>query len=246
MVSPIKTRSATARTALPTTSTTSSSISSRPTATTSRIFNMLPPKSPSALQLDDDSLLDAPTKPAAASGSFATSSSWLRGSVLGSLFLAVMVVLVSLATSVAAQAADFAGQDISGQDFSGQDLSHQDFTGVVAQQTNFRKANLEGAVFRKANLVRADFTGANLRGANLVDAVLDGTDWRDVTAERAVFSATILDIGNLENADLTDSLWPSKLRIMICDMDDIIKGTNPKTGVETFDSLLCSDYNRKS
>ena len=201
---------------------------------------MLPQKSPSALQLDDDSLLDAPTKPAAASGSFATSSSsWLRGLVLGSL------LAVCLTTAVA-QAADFAGQDISGQDFSGQDLSHQDFTGVVAQQTNFRKANLEGAVFRKANLVRADFTGANLRGANLVDAVLDGTDWRDVTAERAVFSATILDIGNLENADLTDSLWPSKLRIMICDMDDIIKGTNPKTGVETFDSLLCSDYNRKS
>jgi len=36
-----------------------------------------------------------------------------------------------------------------------------------------------------------------------------------------------------------------KLRIMICDMDEI-KGTNEKTGANTRESLLCIDYTRKS
>ena len=166
---------------------------------------------------------------------------------LGRAAVLAMLVAASASSPLAAHAAaDFAGQDISGQDFSGQDLSNRDFTSANAQQTNFRNANLQGAIFTKANLVRADFTGANLRNAQLMDAILDGSNWKDVTAERAVFSASILDIGTLENADLTETLWPSKLRIMICDMTDILKGTNPKTGVATFESVMCDDYTRKS
>lgn len=158
-----------------------------------------------------------------------------------SLFLLTAAVF----SPTLAFAADLAGRDISGQDLSAQDLSQQDFTSIVAKNTNFHNSNLQGAVFRKANLLNADFSGANLRGANFVDAVLDGSSFKDVTAERAVFSASILDIANLENADLTDSIWPSKLRIMLCDMDEL-NGKNPVTGVETQNSVMCTDYNRKS
>ena len=125
-----------------------------------------------------------------------------------------LAVAFSLAMLVApmnpAFAADFAGKDISGQDFSGQDLAGKDFTSVVAKATRFGGANLEGASFRKANLLQADFTGANLQNSKFEDAVLDGSIFKDVTAQKATFSASILDIKDLENADLTDSLWPSK------------------------------------
>lgn len=139
-----------------------------------------------------------------------------------------------------------APKDISGMDFSGQDLTQQrDFSSVVARKTNFRNANLEGVSFDKAILTDADFTGANVRSASFVDATLDGASFKDALAEKATFSATILDVGNFENVDLTDSMWPSKLRIMICDMPEI-KGANPTTGADSRDSLMCTDISYSS
>ena len=123
---------------------------------------------------------------------------------------ATVALSLLLASSPAAMAADFANRDISGMDFSGQDLRQKDFTGVIARKTNFHNANLEGTKFQKAVLEQADFSGSNVRAANFLDATLDGASFKDALAERAVFSATILDIGDLENIDLTDSMWPSE------------------------------------
>lgn len=120
--------------------------------------------------------------------------------------LALVASSVILATSSPAVAVS----DISGQDLSGQDYSNRDFSGVVAKKTNFRNCNLKGSVFKNANLVGADFSGADVRGATFSDAVLDGTSFANVQGQQAVFSKTILDIANFENADLTGSLWPSK------------------------------------
>lgn len=114
-----------------------------------------------------------------------------------------------LLSSDVAFAADFP-KDISGGDFSGQDLAGKDFSLVNAKKTNFAGANLQGANFAGANLVKADFSGAQLRKANFDDAILDGTIMKDVTAQYSLFSASILDVGDFENADLTDSIWPSK------------------------------------
>mmetsp|Transcript_6294 Transcript_6294/g.8192 ORF Transcript_6294/g.8192 Transcript_6294/m.8192 type:complete len:216 (+) Transcript_6294:109-756(+) len=152
--------------------------------------------------------------------------------------------LIFLASSPA-WAADFAGKDISGVDYSGQDLSGKDFTGVIAKNTNFHNCNLQDSKFSKANLVKADLSGADVRGANFVGATLDESNFKDVQGQKAIFSNTILDIGVLENIDLTSAIWPSKLRIMICDMDEL-KGTNPVTGVESRDTCFCTDYTRFS
>lgn len=149
-----------------------------------------------------------------------------------------LLALAILMNSQVAFAADFAKLDISGKDFSGQDLSGKDFTGVLAKNTNFRNSNLQGSQFINANLVNADFSGADVQRASFEGSTLDGAVFKDVTAQRALFTASILDVGSLENADLTDSLWPSKLRIMICDIDEL-KGTNPVTGVDSRHSILC-------
>ena len=124
--------------------------------------------------------------------------------------LAPPLVGMMLFLTTPAFAADFANQDISGQDFSGQDLSGKDFSGVIAKSTNFHNSNLQGSKFAKAVLVKADFSGANLKGASFVDSTLDGASFKDAVAQGAIFSPSILDIGDLENVDLTDSLWPSK------------------------------------
>ena len=132
--------------------------------------------------------------------------------------MATMLAVV-LSTSSVAWAADgssssFAKQDISGMDFSGQDLSGRDFTGVIARKTNFHNCNLQGSTFYKAILENTDFSGANVRQATFVDATMDGASFKNALAEKAIFSASILDVGDLENVDLTDSLWPSKYNVV--------------------------------
>jgi hypothetical protein len=129
-------------------------------------------------------------------------------------------------------------RDISGQDWSNGNYEQKDFSGIVAVGTNFQTSNLQGCNFDKAILINADLSGADIRGASFKDAVLDGTSLKGANAAKAIFSASILDVGSLENSDLTDSLWPSKLQIMMCDMPTL-KGTS-SAGVDTRDSILCS------
>lgn len=152
--------------------------------------------------------------------------------------LALSALLVLAAPALPAGAAGYANKDISGQDFSGGEYMQTDFSGVLAKNTSFRNCNLQGSTFSKANLIKADFSGSDLRGVSFQDSILDGTSFKDANAQKAQFSPSILDVGSLENADLTGSIWPSKLQIMICDMDEL-KGTNPVTGVDSRRSILC-------
>lgn len=180
----------------------------------------------------------------------ATSSKKLltnRRAVLAQSSLAFLASIATLSSPLApAQAAastiNAVPKDISGQDWSGRDLTGWDFTNVKAVGTKFDRSKLEGAKFTKADLSNASFVAANVQAATFTDAKLDGASLDKALAQRAIFSGTILDLGSAVGVDLTDSLWPSKYRIMICDMDDVISGVNPETGIESKESLMCTDY----
>mmetsp|Transcript_41559 Transcript_41559/g.45107 ORF Transcript_41559/g.45107 Transcript_41559/m.45107 type:complete len:256 (-) Transcript_41559:231-998(-) len=170
---------------------------------------------------------------------------WLRQQG-GAVAFSLSSLLFTASTPQSAQAAEKKKKgkgtvvDISNQDLSGQELSQKDFKAVVATGTNFTEANLQGAQFQGANLIGAIFVGADLRGANFEDAVLDKATFANALATEARFGSTILDAGNLENIDLTKSIWPSRYRTMICDMEEL-KGVNPTTGVDTRGSIQCND-----
>jgi Pentapeptide repeats (8 copies) len=158
-------------------------------------------------------------------------------SLLVSFPLVLFVACFVWAFPLAASAEDFAGRDISGQNLSSGNYMQQDFSGAKAAGTNFRNSNLQGCNFNKADLSNADLSGADVRGASFQGSILDGTLFKDVLAAKATFSASILDVKTLENADLTDTLWPSQLQIMICDIPEL-HGTS-SNGVVTRESILC-------
>ena len=54
----------------------------------------------------------------------------------------------------------------------------------------------------------------------------------------AKFGPTILNVAGLENINLTDLIWLSKYRIMICEMPEL-KGVNPATDIATRESAFC-------
>jgi uncharacterized protein YjbI with pentapeptide repeats len=67
-----------------------------------------------------------------------------------------------------------------------------------------------------------------LEGANLKGSVLQG----------AYLSETVLSVKSIESADFTDSLMREDVQKKLCQRIDA-KGSNPTTGVETQESLMC-------
>ena len=61
---------------------------------------------------------------------------------------------------------------------------------------------------------------------------------QNAVAIGSYFGATIIDTGNIENADFTDAQFPPKTLALMCDRPDM-KGTNPTTGADTRESAMC-------
>jgi uncharacterized protein YjbI with pentapeptide repeats len=67
---------------------------------------------------------------------------------------------------------------------------------------------------------------------------MNGANLKDANAAGAYFGSSILDVKSLENADFTDATLPLKTIPLVCSRDDL-KGTNPVTGADTRESLMC-------
>ena len=86
--------------------------------------------------------------------------------------------------------------------------------------------------------MNTNFAGADLRGASLEDTSMNGASLKGANAAGAYFSASLLDAASLDNVDFTDAQIPVKTLTQLCEREDV-KGTNPKTGVDTRESLMC-------
>lgn len=119
-----------------------------------------------------------------------------------------------------------ADKDIAGVLMNTGDFSNVDFTNTVMSKAVAEKANLEGANFRNAVADRVSFAGSNLRNANFNNAVLTGAKFADADIEGADFSDSYIDQYGVRP---------------LC-QNPTMKGTNPKTGADTYESAGC--YNQ--
>ena len=67
---------------------------------------------------------------------------------------------------------------------------------------------------------------------------MSGASLKGTIAAGAYFGDSILEVETLENGDFTDAQIQPKLLSRLCEREDL-KGTNPTTGVDTRDSLMC-------
>lgn len=163
-------------------------------------------------------------------------------SIAAATILAAVSIFTSTqpALAVSGGGLDYANLDITGQDYSNSKAyKGKDFTQTIAKGTNFSNSNLQGCRFYKAFLVNANFEGSDLRGASLEDTSMDGASLKNAIASGAYFGASLLDVATAENADFTDAQIPPKTLASFCSREDIVKGTNPVTGVDTRESLMC-------
>lgn len=88
-------------------------------------------------------------------------------------------------------------------------------------------------------MVNTNFEGADLRGASLEDTSMDGANLKNAIVSGAYFFSSLLDVATAEGADFSDAQIPIKTLTSFCERRDVVKGTNPVTGVDTRESLMC-------
>lgn len=163
---------------------------------------------------------------------------------VGALGLAAMlsfglgIVAPEASMAISGGGLDYAESKISRQDFSNGKYQAKDFSGAIAKGTLFKNSDLRGARFFKADLTDADFTGANLAAASLEGANLEGAIMTKANLSGSYFSQTLTSVGDISGADFTEASMRSDVQKALCQRADA-KGTNPLTGNDTYESLMC-------
>ena len=162
-----------------------------------------------------------------------------RRTIAGWLLPVLLVAISFLTVSIYPQAAiadDFTKATLGSVDFSGKDLTSFEFTQASVRGGKFVNANMTGV-----SLIGGDFDSADFTGANLTNAALDTTRLTRTNLTNTIFIGAFVTNTNfggatIDGADFTDVLLRKDVQKKLC---AIAKGTNPKTGKSTKESLDC-------
>ncbi len=67
---------------------------------------------------------------------------------------------------------------------------------------------------------------------------MDDANLKNIIAVGSYFGQSLLDVKTMEGGDFTDAQIPIKTLKLVCEREDVM-GSNPVTGVDTRDSLMC-------
>lgn len=146
------------------------------------------------------------------------------------------IAVFSLVNSPPALALDYNKESLINVDFSGRDLTDSSFTKTNLRSSNLSRTNLEGVSFFAANLESANLEGANLKNATLDSARFTKANLTNAVLEGAFAANARFDGAIIDGTDFTDVMLRQDEQNKLC---KVAKGTNPITGRETRETLMC-------
>ena len=122
---------------------------------------------------------------------------------------------------------DLHGADLQNNEFVKYDLSYQDLG----------EANLQGAYMSVTTAKNSSFKSANMKDLIAYAVRFDNADLSDANLTNGELMKSVFDGAIIDGADFTDANLDLSQRKSLCER---ASGTNPKTGVNTIDSLECA------
>lgn len=151
--------------------------------------------------------------------------------------LIILVMLASVITWASPVfALDYNRENLLGRDFSEQVLTDSSFTKANLRNSNLSHSDLTGVSFFAANLESANLEGANLTNATLDAARIIKTNLTNAVLTGAFAANAKFDGAIIDGADFTDVLLRQDEQDKLC---EVAQGTNPTTGKETRETLMC-------
>jgi len=132
------------------------------------------------------------------------------------------------------------GINLDRSDFSNQNLKGVAFQQSIVRDSNFKGSNLVGSSFFDATVDGSDFEGADMTLANVEMAQFNRANLKNtVVREMYVSGSTLFEgVKDIEGSDWSDTFLRADQKKYLCG-HPTAKGTNPQTGVDTRESLMC-------
>jgi len=123
----------------------------------------------------------------------------------------------------------------------GDSAADKDIAGALMDRGDFSKVDFTNSIMSKLVAENATFVGANFKNAVIDRATFDGSNLKGAIFKNTILTGSTFEGADLRDADFTDAAIAAFDIKVLC-KNPTMKGTNPVTGEDTYDSAGC--YNQ--